>query len=236
MIIIIKKKKKKKKEEIGNKIISATISDFGPNIIDLHLKEKTSSQQHLTAPLVIADPITGITELKNKNYIKGSVLLMKRGDITFAKKAELAQSVGAVAVVVIQTGNGWPYTMTDQNKQSKDLKIPCVMISPQDGAYLQTIVHKIHETKSKFAEVRFITQERKLACPICQDDFDTGDEAVKLPCAHYYHEPCLVTWLKQRNTCPLCRFELPLEPGTQLPPTPVPPVVRPNHTLELMIS
>jgi len=229
-------KKDNEEKEVGiNKIISATIADFGPNVIDLHLKENHTSQQHLTAPLIIADPITGITEFKNVKESKGSIVLMKRGDIPFTKKVQMAQAAGAVAVIVIQTGSGWPYTMTDQNKQSKDLVIPCVMVSSQDGVYLQTFINKKNESKSK-SEVRFITQENKLACPICQDDFDIGDEAVKLPCAHYYHHPCLVTWLKQRNTCPLCRFELPLEPGAQLPPQRPVPVVRPNHTLDIMIS
>ena len=32
-----------------------------------------------------------------------------------------------------------------------------------------------------------------------------------MPCGHIYHPDCLKPWLEQNNTCPVCRFDLPLE-------------------------
>jgi hypothetical protein len=58
-------------------------------------------------------------------------------------------------------------------------------------------------------------------CAICQDIIASGSTAIKLPCPdtpHYFcsgddHENCegIKPWLKEHNTCPICRFELPEE-------------------------
>jgi len=165
--------------------------------------------------------------------MKGKVVLMQRGDITFLEKARLAQSFGALGVIVIQSSKIWPYTMTDQTKQSGDLTVPSVMISQVDGKIIHQLMEEVEDDEA--VEVRLFTRERKLACPVCQDDFELEEEAVKLPCSHYYHLPCITTWLKQRNTCPLCRFELPMEPSA-IPHPPPPPPVRTDHTLASMIS
>eukprot|EP01060_Flectonema_neradi_P020253 TRINITY_DN2778_c1_g1_i1.p1 TRINITY_DN2778_c1_g1~~TRINITY_DN2778_c1_g1_i1.p1 ORF type:complete len:375 (+),score=81.32 TRINITY_DN2778_c1_g1_i1:43-1125(+) len=45
-------------------------------------------------------------------------------------------------------------------------------------------------------------------CPICQEDFTVGTQVASLPCSHIYHPDCIKNWLRLRNTCPSCRFEL----------------------------
>ncbi|KDN46145.1 hypothetical protein K437DRAFT_212228, partial [Tilletiaria anomala UBC 951] len=69
-------------------------------------------------------------------------------------------------------------------------------------------------------------------CPTCKEDFipsastaqgeddpperivgdlDEGqqqDELIAMPCAHIFHEDCLVPWLKMHGTCPVCRVSL----------------------------
>ncbi|KAI0081059.1 hypothetical protein K474DRAFT_1768808 [Panus rudis PR-1116 ss-1] len=55
-------------------------------------------------------------------------------------------------------------------------------------------------------------------CAVCKDQFqlDTEDPAeqtiVTLPCHHPFHEPCIMPWLKQSGTCPVCRYELVPQP------------------------
>ncbi|XP_065853256.1 uncharacterized protein [Euphorbia lathyris] len=50
-----------------------------------------------------------------------------------------------------------------------------------------------------------------LACAICKDVLSVGSEVIKLPCIHLYHPSCILPWLKTRNSCPLCRLELPTD-------------------------
>ncbi|GMI64485.1 BCA2 zinc finger ATL 16 [Hibiscus trionum] len=50
-----------------------------------------------------------------------------------------------------------------------------------------------------------------LACAICKDILPVGIEVNQLPCLHVYHPSCILPWLSARNSCPLCRYELPTD-------------------------
>ncbi|KAL4191681.1 hypothetical protein AMTRI_Chr07g81770 [Amborella trichopoda] len=43
---------------------------------------------------------------------------------------------------------------------------------------------------------------------LCNINASNGDGKV-LPCSHMYHEDCIFKWFTSRNSCPMCRFELP---------------------------
>lgn len=48
-------------------------------------------------------------------------------------------------------------------------------------------------------------------CTVCCDPIPLHTSGMFMPCGHIYHEDCLKPWLSNHNTCPVCRFELPLE-------------------------
>lgn len=50
-----------------------------------------------------------------------------------------------------------------------------------------------------------------LTCAICKDVLPIGIEVNQLPCLHVYHPSCILPWLSARNSCPLCRYELPTD-------------------------
>jgi len=49
------------------------------------------------------------------------------------------------------------------------------------------------------------------SCSVCLSEIEMGAETLLIPCGHMYHSNCILDWLKQSNTCPVCRFELPAE-------------------------
>eukprot|EP01065_Artemidia_motanka_P018724 TRINITY_DN2205_c0_g1_i7.p1 TRINITY_DN2205_c0_g1~~TRINITY_DN2205_c0_g1_i7.p1 ORF type:complete len:281 (+),score=96.09 TRINITY_DN2205_c0_g1_i7:63-845(+) len=53
--------------------------------------------------------------------------------------------------------------------------------------------------------------DMEIDCVVCQDSVRKGDEAVEMPCGHTFHNDCLMPWLKEHNTCPTCRHELPTQ-------------------------
>ncbi|KAI9221853.1 hypothetical protein BC828DRAFT_404554 [Blastocladiella britannica] len=55
-------------------------------------------------------------------------------------------------------------------------------------------------------------------CPVCTDVLDPAASDLRsLPCNHIFDKECLVPWLQLRNTCPMCRHELPTDAPTPPP-------------------
>jgi hypothetical protein len=44
------------------------------------------------------------------------------------------------------------------------------------------------------------------SCVVCMSEFQTREKIRTLrPCHHDFHQKCIDRWLKEHNTCPICR-------------------------------
>ncbi|KAJ0985370.1 hypothetical protein J5N97_003726 [Dioscorea zingiberensis] len=73
-----------------------------------------------------------------------------------------------------------------------------------------------------------------LICAVCKDPLPICAEAKQLPCMYLYHSNCILPWLSTRNSCPVCRYELPTddldyEEGKQRRNNLIPHEIRHHH-------
>lgn len=54
-------------------------------------------------------------------------------------------------------------------------------------------------------DVGMLDDAGKAECSICMDEVPVGHEIMSLPCGHWFHEQCGTTWLREHDTCPICR-------------------------------
>ncbi|KAI2618821.1 hypothetical protein GGR54DRAFT_143984 [Hypoxylon sp. NC1633] len=77
--------------------------------------------------------------------------------------------------------------------------------NPQSNAPAPASEEAIAKLPKRKLDEEMLGPELKGECTICIDEVQAGDEAIVLPCKHWFHEQCVVLWLKQHNTCPICR-------------------------------
>ncbi|CTQ41246.1 E3 ubiquitin-protein ligase RING1 [Babesia microti strain RI] len=106
------------------------------------------------------------------------------------------------------------------------------MINPDDNSTMNQIIQFIMENDSNrhgsppaAAKVVNNLKRHKLSkeesekldsCAICHEDYQEGDEVHYLCtnheiCNHCFHVDCIIPWLKEHNSCPVCRYELPTD-------------------------
>lgn len=82
-------------------------------------------------------------------------------------------------------------------------------ISPEDFQVLLELDEQVpKKTLSKddvaqFIRVKFVEGMESVDCGVCLCDVEVGEEFVKLPCKHTFHDECITRWLTEYNTkCP----------------------------------
>jgi hypothetical protein len=80
--------------------------------------------------------------------------------------------------------------------------------NPQSNAAPPASQAAIEKLPHKQLDEEMIGPDGKAECTICMDDMSKGDEVAVLPCKHWFHPDCVTLWLKEHNTCPVCRTSI----------------------------
>lgn len=77
--------------------------------------------------------------------------------------------------------------------------------NPQSNAAPPATQAAIDKLEKKQIDKEMLGENGKAECTICIDEMHLGDEVTVLPCKHWFHGECVIMWLKEHNTCPVCR-------------------------------
>ncbi|KAG5961518.1 hypothetical protein E4U58_004242 [Claviceps cyperi] len=77
--------------------------------------------------------------------------------------------------------------------------------NPQSNAAPPASEEALRRLDRRVVDKQMLGPEGTAECSICIDEMVIGQIAVTLPCKHWFHEDCVVLWLKEHNTCPVCR-------------------------------
>eukprot|EP00461_Guttulinopsis_vulgaris_P003149 UN03150 len=175
----------------------------------------------------------------DENYhINPPICTFQRGDISFGAKTLLiptkanimknnnnnnnnnSLSISTTYPTIMLCGDTntnpaqWPFIMTDSAKVADQTQL-CLMISQSTS---NIIFNKIRTLQKQNTDnnnnppckaLLLITPNEGMQCSICKCAFETGDDYVKLKCKHLYHQGCILQWLEKKNSCPVCRYQLP---------------------------
>ena len=81
---------------------------------------------------------------------------------------------------------------------------------PSMDQFLQpVVVRPTAEQINANTTVGSLVSETETACAICQDTLTSDQEGRKLnACGHWFHKPCIDTWLSGNVHCPVCRHDI----------------------------
>lgn len=163
----------------------------------------------IAAELVTASPLDGRVALENAEEVRGRIVLMWRGGVSFVEKVRRAQAAGALGCIVVQTEAVWPFSMSDTKQVGDDVTLPSLMLSPKDGAALREAVESAASRGEARLRCHASSRDHRTTCAVCLQEMIASTMAVRLPCGHSFHEECAHEWLRKKHTCPTCRAPLP---------------------------
>jgi len=175
-----------------------------------------------TAPLQWNDPVYA-EEIPSEicaSSLKDSFVVCLRGKVTFAHKAITLSSIPSLqpkAIIILQPDDyKFPFQASDSaGEMPVDRKVSLFTVKENELRLMESLINKAASSVSSTSAisnsrtcVSLTIGARCSECLICRESFIEDDEALRLPCRHLYHKPCLLQWLERKASCPLCRADL----------------------------
>ena len=93
--------------------------------------------------------------------------------------------------------------------------------SPPSCKFYGRVIGKVQKGLSrlsiKLKHKKFIKKTRRTKqeedCIICMDDYLENNKCSELHCGHKFHKTCILKWMNERKTCPLCNTGFVLKSG-----------------------
>ncbi|KAH6672769.1 hypothetical protein F5X68DRAFT_42545 [Plectosphaerella plurivora] len=117
----------------------------------------------------------------------------------------LATSLGQLLSMLVPPGNG---QMGDAvyTQEALDRIVSAMMEqNPQSNAAPPASEDAINKLEKRTVDDSMLEADSTAECTICIEELKKGDEVIYLPCKHWFHEQCAHLWLREHNTCPICR-------------------------------
>lgn len=67
---------------------------------------------------------------------------------------------------------------------------------------------KIVDNVGIYRDGEMMETDSQVSCVVCLCDFELEQWLKVMPCHHEFHSDCISKWLKENNTCPLCRSDI----------------------------
>lgn len=66
----------------------------------------------------------------------------------------------------------------------------------------------VNKTKDNVYLIDKTSPDAMDLCVICYDDYLENNLSITLICMHKYHLECIMEWMEQKKTCPLCNLPM----------------------------
>ena len=97
-----------------------------------------------------------------------------------------------------------------ERKEVKETNLVRILCADGDNKRLQRFCERVLDRRCAVCMDSF-----ESTCLPCRDDNSSTDEdaaddqnLILLPCNHYFHEDCCAGWMKDNNSCPICKLEV----------------------------
>lgn len=80
--------------------------------------------------------------------------------------------------------------------------------TPATERLIDSLPSAIYSDDRKKASDESTEDDGRHSCSICIEEYEAGEEISTLPCLHMFHRDCINRWLRQCNSCPICKITL----------------------------